>query len=111
MSHSLAEEPPADKCDSLKGRLMKLQSYNRNVLQNMIDSAQNTAFVLQDWYDTYSQDYGQTVYVPYGNYENIKQSAFRQRRNVQVFINDASRVNDQLMAIIVDLASCKISTP
>jgi hypothetical protein len=111
MSPLLPEEPLATKCEEIVGRLVKFQSFNRNVLQNMIDSARDAAFIFQDWYDTYSQDYGRTVYVPYGNYENIRQSAVTQRQNVQVFVNDASKVNDRLMAIIADLAACKISTP
>lgn len=105
------EEPLVTKCEEIVGRLMKFQSYNNSVLQNMIDSARDAAFVYQDWYDTYSQDYGRTVYVPYGNYENIKQSAITQRNNIQVFVSDAKIVNDRMVALIADLASCKISNP
>jgi hypothetical protein len=100
--------PVDHSCDGIRDRLLALQSSSRRYHNEVARIADDTSSVMWSWYSTLSTDEGRTLYIPYGRYDLIRQSAQTSASNANAFRSTANGLEDDLSSIIADLALCKL---
>jgi hypothetical protein len=100
-------EPARPNCHELSDRLKGLQSKLRSLQSSVVADYYNTQSVMSSWYFQLSANYGRTVYVPYGAYRVINESANTVAGNARTTDATFNALNSQLSDLMSDLARCQ----
>jgi hypothetical protein len=100
-------EPARPNCRELGDRLKTIQSKMRNLQSAVVADYYNTQSVMNSWYYQLSANYGRTVYVPYGAYRVISESAATVGGNARTTDATFNSLNSQMSDLMSDMARCQ----
>lgn len=100
-------EPAQPSCRELGDRLKTIQSKMRSLQSAVVADYYDVQNVMNSWYYQLSANYGRTVYVPYGAYSLVSQSANTVGSNARTTDAKFNALNNQMSDLMADMARCQ----
>jgi hypothetical protein len=94
-------------CRDLSSRIQLVQTKIRDLQSSTISTLYDVQNVMSSWYYQLSVNEGRTVYIPYGAYDVIRQSAATEGTNARTIDGKFNDLNNQLNSLLADFAHCQ----
>jgi hypothetical protein len=101
-----ATPAPVD-CKELSARIVGIQSKLRSLQSAVLADYYDTQNVMNSWYYQLSANAGQTVYIGYGTYSVIRQSAETVGSNARGMDKRFNALNAELTDLLADFSHCQ----
>lgn len=99
--------PAQVDCHELSSRIAAIQSKMRGLQSEVTSDYYDTQNVMNSWYYQLSANVGQTVYIGYGVYDVIRQSADTVGSNAKSVDGKFNQLNAQLTDLLADFSHCQ----